>query len=210
MNDANEPTRVLIADDHPVMRDGLRDMVEQQPDMEVVGEATNGIEAIAEYRRIKPDVILMDLQMPELDGLEAISVICRPPASAAIIVLTTYPGDVHASRAISAGATSYLLKTATRKEIIAAIRGARLGHGTIAPEMSQEGARCGCENLLSDREISVLKLISQGIRNRKISDLLHVSEEAIKTRIKRILCKLHARDRSHAVSIALSRGYFDL
>jgi DNA-binding NarL/FixJ family response regulator len=208
---ANTETRlrILIADDHPLMRDGLRTAIEREPDMLVVGEASDGAQTIELYAQLRPDAVLMDLQMPNVDGLQAIAAIRALSPDAFVVVLTTYPGDARVARAIALGAQSYLLKVAPRVEIIAALRAARLGRMTISPEIARDlDAHRGMDSL-SDRELVVLQMIAAGKQNRHISEALHVSEETVKSRVKHILAKLHATDRTHAVTIAVRRGFID-
>lgn len=200
---------VLITDDHPVMRDGLRAAIEHEPDMEVLGEASDGQEAIDQYRKLRPDVSLIDLQMPNVDGLQAITSIRSEFPEAIIVVLTTYPGDARVIRALTLGATSYLLKTARREEIIKAIRGAIAGRYTVAPEVAQQIAfHTGSEGL-TPRELSVLQLVARGQSNRLIAETLNISEDTVKARMKSIMAKLEAQDRTHAVTIAIRRGFID-
>jgi DNA-binding NarL/FixJ family response regulator len=191
------------------MRDGLRAVIEQEADMEVVGEAADGGEAIALFQRLLPDVMLIDLQMPGIDGLEAITVIRNEFPDATIIVLTTFPGDARVVRAFTLGATSYLLKTARRDEIIKAIRGAVAGRHTMAPEVAQEIASHTGQELLSEREIGVLRLVAKGRSNHDIADALCISEDTVKARMRSIMAKLGAEDRTHAVMIAIRRGFMD-
>lgn len=200
---------ILVVDDHPVMRDGLRAVIEQEPDMEVVGEAADGREAIEQFQKLLPDVMLIDLQMPDVDGLQAITTIRSGFPDATIIVLTTFPGDARVVRAFTLGATSYLLKTARRDEIIKAIRGALSGRHTMAPEVAQEIASHTGHEGLTEREIGVLKLVAQGRSNRDIADALCISEDTVKARMKSIMGKLDAEDRTHAVMIAIRRGFMD-
>ncbi len=209
MNSETAHIRVLIADDHPAMREGLHAIIDQQPDMSVVAEAGDGAEAVNACRTVRPNVILMDLQMPRMDGVEAIDLIHREDPSMPIVVLTTYSGDARVSRALAAGAMSYLLKTATGTAILGAIRSASSGRRIFATEVAQELAQHVGMERLSERDIDVLKLVSRGNQNRRIGKALNVSEETIKTRMKNILAKLQARDRAHAVSIARIRGFMD-
>lgn len=201
--------RVLIADDHPVMRDGLRAAIEQEADMVVVAEAGDGQEAISFFRELRPQVTLMDLQMPRVDGLQAITAIRAEFPAATIIVLTTYPGDARVTRAITLGATSYLLKSACREEILDAIRGAARGRHVVAPEVAQDVAIHRGSESLTVRELGVLRLVAEGKGNRAIAEALNLSEETIKSRMKGILAKLDAQDRTHAVTIAVRRGFID-
>ena len=200
---------VLIADDHPVMRQGLRAMLNAEPDMRVIGEASNGAEAVAQFLRLRPEVTLMDLQMPGVDGLQAIGRIRESHPDALIVVLTTYPGDARVSRALKLGARSYILKSASSEEITASIRIARTGKMVVAPVIATEISAFRSTEPLTARELSVLRLIALGNSNRSIGKALNVSEETVKTRIKNILAKLNALDRTHAVTIAVKRGYLD-
>jgi DNA-binding NarL/FixJ family response regulator len=177
--------------------------------MEVVGEAADGNEAITQFRSLLPDVMLIDLQMPDVDGLQAITTIRAEFPDATIIVLTTFPGDARVVRAFTLGATSYLLKTARREEILKAIRGALAGRHTMAPEVAQEIARHTGSEALTEREVSVLRLVSEGQSNRHIAQVLCISEATVKGRMKSIMAKLGAEDRTHAVMIAIRRGFID-
>jgi DNA-binding NarL/FixJ family response regulator len=191
------------------MRDGLRAVIEQETDMEVVGEAADGGEAIEQFQRLLPDVMLIDLQMPGIDGLEAITAIRNEFPDATIIILTTFPGDARVVRAFTLGATSYLLKSARRDEIMKAIRGALAGRHTVAPEVAQEIASHTGQEFLSEREIGVLKLVAKGRSNHDIAAALSVSEDTVKARMRSIMAKLGAEDRTHAVMIAIRRGFMD-
>lgn len=209
LNSTEEPIRVLIVDDHPVMRDGLRAAIEQEEDLKVVGEAADGAQAIEQFHKLLPDVTLLDLQMPRVDGLQAITTIRQEYPLACIVVLTTYPGDARVTRAMTLGATSYLLKTACRDEILRAIRSAVLGRHVVAPEVAHDiDTHRGSENL-TIRELSVLRLVAEGKSNRAIGEALFVSEDTVKARMKSILAKLDAGDRTHAVTIAIRRGVID-
>ncbi|MET0230265.1 MAG: response regulator transcription factor [Rhodanobacteraceae bacterium] len=203
----DKPIRVLITDDHPVMRHGLRAAVSVESDMEFVGEASNGQEAVSLYRDLQPNVVLMDLQMPSLDGLDAISAIRGEFPNANIIVLTSYPGDARIMRALMLGATSYLLKSSTIEEIVRAIRASVAGRRVIAPELAQDLASHIGDETLTSREVSVLQLVADGQSNKAIARTLSISEETVKSRMRSILSKLAARDRTHAVTIATQRGF---
>jgi len=208
VNAEQETIRVLLADDHPVVRDGLRLNLEHEPDIQLVGEAADGAECVAKFGELLPDVTLMDLQMPRLDGLQAITAIREKYPDAAIVVLTTYPGDARMERAMKLGALSYLLKSATRAELLRAIRGAVVGeHYFGSPALDEAGRPAGPP--LSIRELSVLRLVSVGHSNGEIAERLFISEAAIKARMKSILTKLDAVDRTHAVTVALRRGILD-
>jgi DNA-binding NarL/FixJ family response regulator len=201
--------RILIVDDHPMMREGLRSTLERERDMKVVGEASDGGEALTQFRELRPTVTLIDLQMPRVDGIQAIVDIHHESPDAPLIVLTTYPGDARVTRAIAMGAMSYLLKTASSDEIVRTVRFAADGKKVVATEVLQDvHAHQGLETL-NPRELVVLRLAAQGKTNRAIGDALHVSEDTIKTRMKSILAKLNAKDRTHAVTIAIRRGFID-
>jgi DNA-binding NarL/FixJ family response regulator len=205
----NELARVLIADDHPVMRNGLRALVTKESDMEVVGEAADGGEAISQCGLLVPDVVLMDIQMPRLDGLQAVETIHAMAPDIVFVVLTTYPGDARAVRALSKGASCYVLKSAVGSEIIEAIRFSLRGERSRQVGTSRDSLAFDRMQLLSERELSVLPLIAAGKKNRSIGETLHISEQTVKSRIKNILAKLNASDRTHAVTIALRRGFID-
>lgn len=198
--------RVLVVDDHPLMRDGIVSTIDSEPDMTVVAQASNGLEAIECFERYRPDVTLMDLKMARMDGVTAIETICRAHPGARILVLTTYKGDVQALRALNAGACGYLLKSMIRKELVDALRKARLGGRQIVSEVAAEIGLHALDEPLSSREIEVLKEVSAGRANKQVAAHLELSEETVKTHMRNILAKLNARDRTHAVMIALERG----
>jgi DNA-binding NarL/FixJ family response regulator len=201
--------RILIVDDHPMMREGLRSTLERERDMKVVGEASDGGDAISQFRSLRPTVALVDLQMDPIDGLQAIVEIHREFPDAPLVVLTTYPGDARVQRALLSGAMSYLLKTASSEEIVRTIRYAADGKKVVAAEiMLDVNAHQGLEGL-TPRELMVLRLVAQGLTNRVIGESLRVSEDTIKTRMKSIMSKLGAKDRAHAVTIAIRRGFLD-
>ncbi|QNK01312.1 response regulator transcription factor [Dyella telluris] len=209
MDTSQKTIRVLLADDHPIMRDGLRSSIDFEPDMSVVGEASDGQEALDRYRELLPDVALIDLQMPNADGLQAIQAIRALYPDACLVVLTTYPGDARVRRALESGAIAYLLKTADRQDMLAAIRAAAAGRRVLAKEAADDlHAHEGYE-LLTPRELSVLRLVAEGNGNRDIAQKLCISEDTVKARMKTILDKLDAEDRTHAVTIALRRGFMD-
>lgn len=209
MND-DRKIRVLTVDDHPVVRNGIAGLVGDQSDMVLVGEASNGREAIQQFRTHKPDVTLMDLQMPELNGIDAIIAIRGEFPHARVIVLTTYTGDVQIVRALKAGAQGYLLKNLLHKELLDAIRSVHGGKRILTPDLSVEVASHAIDDSLTAAEVSVLRLIANGNANKQIADQLSISEETVKSRVKNILSKLDANDRTHAVTIALKRGILDL
>ncbi len=202
--------RLLIVDDHPLMREGIAAVVQHQPDMCVVGEAANGAEAVERHAELQPDVTLMDLQMPRMDGLQAMQRIRQRSPHARMLVLTTYKGDIQAWRALKEGATGYLVKTTVRSSLVAAIRMVHGGGRWVPSDIAVEIARHAGDELLTDREIEVVRYIAQGHSNREVGALLSVTEDTIKARMKSILLKLNARDRTHAVTIALQRGLLQL
>ncbi|HWM71237.1 MAG TPA: response regulator transcription factor [Steroidobacteraceae bacterium] len=202
--------RVLAVDDHPVLRQGIAGLIASQLDMRLVGEASNGLEAIQQFRALRPDVTLMDLQMPQMNGIDAISGIRGEFPEARIIVLTTYAGDVQALRAMKAGARGYLLKNLLYKELLDTIRAVHAGKKTLSPEISYQLAEHATDEALSPAEISVLRLIAAGNGNKQIAHQLSVTEETVKGRVKNILSKLGANDRTHAVLIGLKRGIIEL
>jgi DNA-binding NarL/FixJ family response regulator len=210
LNSQPQKIRVLITDDHPAMRHGLAAAIAGETDMEIAGEACDGAEAIERCRKLQPDVVLLDLQMPNVDGLEAIAKIRAESPKAVIIVLTTYPGDARVMRALTLGATSYLLKSADLGDIVEAIRATVMGKHVVDAEVAHELAKhAGLENL-TPRELSVLRLASKGQSNRAIADALNIAEDTVKSRMRLIMNKLGARDRTHAVTIAIQRGFLDL
>jgi DNA-binding NarL/FixJ family response regulator len=197
---------VLLADDHPMLREGIVAVIQGESDMAVVAEASNGREAVERYREFRPDVTLMDLLMPQMDGLAAIQAIRAEFPQARIVILTTYRGDVQALRALKAGAAGYLLKSLIRTELLEAIRVVHAGRRLIPPEIAAELAEHAAEEALSDREIKVLEFVAAGNSNRQVAAQLCVSEETVKAHMKNILSKLTANDRTHAVTIAIKRG----
>ena len=202
--------RILTVDDHPILREGIAAILAAVPDFELVAEANNGREAVDQFRTHRPDVTLMDLQMPQMNGIEAIRAIRKEFPDARIIVLTTYSGDAQAVRAFEAGAFGYLLKNMLRKELIETIRTVHGGKKRIPPEIAVEMAEHHTDDLLTERELEVLKQVAAGNANKVIADRLKISEETVKAHMKNILSKLSANDRTHAVTIALKRGIIDL
>ena len=210
MSDDHKSIRILTVDDHPVVRNGIAGLIADQSDIVVIGEAANGREAIQQFRALKPDVTLMDLQMPELGGIDAIIAIRDECAVARIIVLTTYTGDVQVTRALKAGAQGYLLKSLLHKELLEAIRKVHAGKRILSPDVASEIASHAVDDALTPAEISVLRLIAGGNANKQIADQLSISEDTVKSRVKNILSKLDANDRTQAVTIALKRGIIEL
>ena len=201
--------RVLAVDDHPLLREGVAAVIEGEEDIELVAEAASGLEAIGLYRSLRPDVTLMDLQMPEMSGIDAMLVIRAEFPNARFIVLTTYQGDVQALRALKAGAAGYLLKSMLRKELLDTIRIVHAGRRRIPPEIAAELADHVTDDALSEREVSVLQRVATGNSNKIIASQLNVSEATVKGHMKSILSKLRANDRTHAVTIAMKRGFLD-
>ncbi len=210
MEAAETRIRLLVVDDHPLLREGIAAVIEGQADMVLVAEATDGREAVAMYRSHRPDVTLMDLQMPEMDGIEAITAIREFNPHARIVVLTTYRGDVQALRALKAGAVGYLLKSMLRKELLETIRAVHGGRRRIPAEIAGELAEHATDDALTQREVEVLRQVAAGNPNKVVATLLSISEETVKAHMKNILHKLAANDRTHAVTIALKRGIIEV
>lgn len=211
MTDKNpSPIRILVVDDHPLLREGVASILEDRSDMAVIGEACDGAEAVARFAELRPDVTLMDLQMPGMNGVEAILAIRAQFPDARILVLTTYAGDVQAVRALKAGATGYLLKSSLRTEMLDAIhnvhRGRRHVHGDVAAEIALHVT----DDNLSEREAAVLRLVAIGKANKEIAHLMSLSEETVKAHLKNIFAKLDVADRTHAVTVAARRGIIEL
>ena len=201
--------RILTVDDHPLLREGIAAVLNGEQDIELVAEAVNGREAIELFRQHRPDITLMDLQMPDMNGIEAIIAIRSEFPNARFVVLTTYQGDVQAVRALKAGASGYLLKSMLRKDLLDTIRVVHAGRRRIPPEIATELADHIAEDTLTDREIEVLRRVANGNSNKIIGAQLNVSEATIKGHLKSILAKLGANDRTHAVTIAIRRGFID-
>ena len=199
--------KILTVDDHPILREGIASIIHGENDMVVVGEASTGREAIEVFRNKRPDVTLMDLQMPDLNGIDAIVTIRHEQPQARIIVLTTYEGDVLARRALKAGATGYILKDMIRTELLQAIRAVFAGRRYIPQKIAAELAEHYSEDDLSEREIEVLREVARGTANKIIASHLSISEATVKAHMQNILLKLGASDRTHAVSIATTRGF---
>jgi DNA-binding NarL/FixJ family response regulator len=202
--------RVLVVDDHPVLRDGVAAILANQADMEMVGEARNGGDAVERFRALRPDVTLMDLQMPGMNGVDAIAAIRSDDPGARIIVLTTYTGDVQAVRALKAGALGYLLKNSLRTELIDAIRDVHRGQRRVQRDVADEIAMHVIDEVLTERETEILRLVAIGNANKQVASKLGLSEETIKGHLKNIFFKLDVADRTHAVTVAARRGIIEL
>src|SRR2546430_9648086 len=198
--------RVLAVDDHPLLREGIATLVNAEADMKLVAEASNGKEAVGKFRSRRPDITLMDIQMPGVNGIEAITQIQSECPDARIIVLTTYTGDVQVIRALRAGARGYILKGHVHRELLETIRSVHAGKKRIPPEIAAEVAEHAADDELTAREIEVLQLIGGGNANKQIADQLSIGETTVKTHVTNILSKLAASDRAHAVTIGLTRG----
>lgn len=201
--------RILSVDDHPLLREGIAALIGIQSDMQLIGEASNGREALEQFRTHHPDITLMDLQMPEMSGIDAISAIRGEFPDARIIVLTTYSGDFQISRALKAGARGYLLKGMLRQELLETIRAVHAGKKRLSAEVAAEIAEHATDDVLTPREIDVLHLIAKGHANKQIAGQLSLNEETVKGHVKNILAKLGVHDRTHAVTIGLKRGIID-
>ena len=201
--------RILSVDDHPLIRQGIVGLVAVQPDMKIIAEAGTGREAIQQFRLHRPDITLMDLQMPQMSGLDAIITIRGEFPDARIIVLTTYAGDVQALRALKAGAQAYLLKDTLHKELLDTIRAVYTGKKSLSPEVSYELAEHATDETLTAAEVRVLRLIAEGHANKEIAAQLSISEDTVKGQVRNILSKLGAKDRTHAAMIAFKRGIIE-
>ena len=210
MSTDSKPIRILTVDDHHLLRYGIAALVGAEPDMELVAQASTGQEAIEQFRLHQPDVTLMDLQMPDMSGIEAMIGIRSEFPNARIIVLTTYAGDVQVMRALKAGARAYLLKDRVAGELLETIRAVHGGQKRIPPEVAAELAEHAGESGLTERELEVLRLIAAGNANKKIAAQLSIAEETVKRHVTGILAKLGANDRTHAVTIGLKRGIIEL
>jgi DNA-binding NarL/FixJ family response regulator len=202
--------RVLSVDDHPLLRGGVAALIGIQTDMELVAEACNGREALEQFRNHHPDITLMDLQMPEMSGIDAISAIRGEFPEARIIILTTHAGDVQVSRALKAGARAYLLKGSLRNELLETIRAVHAGQKRVSSQVAAEISAHSIDQALTPREVGVLQLVAKGNANKEIAAQLSLTEETVKTHISNILGKLEANDRTHAVAIGVKRGIIDL
>lgn len=210
MNTETSVVRILAVDDHPLLREGIAALIGNEPDMELVAEASNGREAIEQFRKVQPDVTLMDVQMPDMSGIDALIAIREEAPKAKIIVLTTYGGDALAMRAIKAGAQAYVLKGLVRKELLETIRAVNRGQKRIHPDVAVELAQHTGESTLTAREIEVLSLVAAGNSNKRIAMCLSITEDTAKGHLKSILAKLGASDRTRAVTLALKRGIIEL
>jgi DNA-binding NarL/FixJ family response regulator len=209
MSTGPDSIRILAVDDHPIFRQGIAALLATQPDMNLVAEASNGREAIQQFRAHRPDITLMDLQMPEMNGLDALNAIRGEFPEARIIVLTTYTGDVQVLRAMKVGARAYLLKNLLDKELLETIRAVHAGKKTLSAEASYELAEHATDEVLTPGEVEVLRLIAAGNANKEIAAQLSITEETVKGRVKNILAKLGANDRTHAAMIGLKRGIIE-
>jgi DNA-binding NarL/FixJ family response regulator len=202
--------RVLTVDDHPLMSAGIAGVIDSQPDMQVVAQATDGAQSVELFRTHQPDVTLMDIRMPHVNGLDAVTLIRQEFPQARIVVLTTVGGDVQALRAFKAGAVGYLLKNTLRKELVDTIRAVHAGQKRIPPEVANELAEHATDDMLTPRELDVLRGAAQGKSNAEIAAALYISMHTVKNHIKSVLSKLGAADRTHAVTVALRRGFIEL
>ncbi|MBO9687134.1 MAG: response regulator transcription factor [Mitsuaria chitosanitabida] len=200
----------MAVDDHALMRSGIATVVDAEPDLRMVAEAGNGLDALARFRQHQPDVTLMDLRMRDMDGIEAMAAIRREFPDARIVILTTFPGDFQAARAMKAGASGYLLKGLLRTELVDTIRGVHAGRLMVPPEIESAIAEHANTRTLSLRETQVLRLVATGLANREVAEHLSLTEETVKVHIRTILGKLSAKDRTHAVTIAIKRGIIEL
>jgi len=210
VNSQQRTIDVLIADDHPLMREGIAAVIGSQPDMRVVGEAADGNEAVAMYRQLRPHVTLIDLQMPHLNGMDAIAAIRAEFPQACLAILTTFRGDARAMQAIKSGAQGYLLKSSLRKELTDAIRVLAAGRRYIPTEIAGELARHLGQDSLTVRELQVLELIARGNGNKQIGAALNLSEDTVKGHLRSIMDKLGANNRTHAVTIGIERGFLEI
>jgi DNA-binding NarL/FixJ family response regulator len=210
MSISPKPIRIALVDDHPLLRQGIAALLADQADLQLLAQASNGLEAIEQFRIHRPDVMLMDLQMPGMNGIDAIIAIRGEFPEARFIVLTTYTGDVQIVRALKAGARAYLLKSLLHRELLETIRAVHAGQKRIPPEVAAELADHAADDSLTPREIEVLRLIAAGNANKLVADHLSITEETVKAHVKNILSKLDANDRTHAVTIGLKRGIIEL
>jgi DNA-binding NarL/FixJ family response regulator len=210
MSSHSQQIRILVVDDHPLLRAGVAALIGTQEDMVIVGEATSGREAIESYRTLRPDVTLMDIQMADMNGIDAIIAIRTEFSNAKVVVLTTYEGDALAYRALKAGARAYLLKSLVRKDLLNTVREVNAGHKHIQSEVAARLADHAADDRLTEREVQVLVLMGDGNSNKLIADKLSIAEHTVKGHVKSILSKLGASDRTHAVKLGLKRGITQL
>lgn len=205
----DQPIRVVCADDHAFIRDGIAYVLEKEPGIDLVGEATNGLEAVAAYKSLRPDVTLLDMKMPQMNGIEALTAIRQFHAHAKVIVLTTYAGDVHAARALKVGAAGYLLKNTLRTDLVSVIRSIHAGGHHVPVDVAASIAANLATEQLSARELEVLRAIAEGVSNKAAGNQLNISEDTVKGHMRSLMAKLGANDRTHAILIALKRGILD-
>jgi DNA-binding NarL/FixJ family response regulator len=210
MSERSRPIQVLVVDDHPLLRQGIAALIAAESDVTLAGACSSGREAIQRFPKLRPDVTVMDLQMPEMSGLDAMIAIRREWPDARVVILTTYTGDAQIVRAMRAGAAGYLAKDAVPEELINTIRSVHAGRKTVSPQVAVKLAAHANDDSLTPAEIDVLHLIAAGNTNKLIGERLHITEDTVKARVKNILSKLEAHDRTHAVTIALKRGIIEL
>jgi DNA-binding NarL/FixJ family response regulator len=202
--------RILVVDDHPVLREGLAAMIESQADMTLIAEAATGGDAIELFKLHRPDVTIMDLRLPDMNGIEAIVAIRQSSPQARVVVLTTYLGDVQAGRALMAGAQAFLLKATLRTDLLDTIRAVHKGQRRVPAEVASEMAEYAADDSLTPREVEVLEQVASGNSNKQVAERLSISEDTVKAHMRNVLGKLGANDRTHAVTIALRRGFLDM